>query len=63
MRSVKSLLFSAAALLLCINSIASSYSLGIFSQSKTVQEIIDNEKKVGYKFPVVAFVLDDYMLQ
>ncbi len=42
---------------------AFSYSLGIFSQSKTVQEILDNENNIGFKFPIVAFVLDDYMLQ
>ena len=63
MKSIRLYVLSAVVLLLCASNIASSYSLGIFSQSKTAQEIIDNETKIGYKFPVIAFVLDDYMLQ
>ena len=42
----------------------SAYTLWIFSQSKTVQEIIDVESTmVPYRFPVVAFILDDYLRQ
>ncbi|HMY80403.1 MAG TPA: hypothetical protein PK048_00985 [Candidatus Absconditabacterales bacterium] len=48
----------------CIPLVSHSYTLGIFSQSKTVQEILDNESNmVPYKFSTVAFILDDYLRQ
>ncbi len=43
---------------------SSAYTLWIFSQSKTVQEILDVEATiVPYRFRTVAFILDDYFTQ
>lgn len=61
---LKHFLFSLFTIYLIISpSLSSAYSLGIFSQSKTAQEVVDNETKIGFKFPVAAFIFDDYILQ